>query len=272
MAFDAEYKKLMADFEMKPLTYKEVADHWESNPMEWYHAMISIEDLPIVLAIPELKIYSWCRCKLVADDGSESHFHWHGLVHFPTRKFQSWKKQAWRTNVRFASAKNTFKKILCLDHAVGVLRYMACEDGKQNGRRDGDGLLTHPHTHYSRQPIDGYHRHKRGKQCPEVRNEISENIASHLNLIEKPNWNSRNLHNVETCTCDRGEIGKKKRRAANEKRSAFYKTTAGIEVRRKYRDRAQNKARLIDELTKLNVSKKAELSLETIINLVKKLQ
>ena len=124
MACGAEYKTLVADLGMKPLTYKELAADWEANSREWYHAMISIEDLPIVLAIPELKIYSWCRCKLVADDGSESHFHWHGLVHFPTRKLQSWKKQAYRTNVRFTSSKNTFKKIICLDHAVGVLRYL----------------------------------------------------------------------------------------------------------------------------------------------------
>ena len=274
MAYDPEYKKLITDLGLKPLTYKEIADDWEANTKEWYHAMISIEDLPIVLAIPNLKVYSWCRCKLVANDGSESHFHWHGLVHFQTIKFLSWKKQAHRTNVKFVSSKNTFKKIICLDHAVGVLRYLACADGKtkKSGRRDDDGLLSHPHTHYSRQPIDENHRHKRGKQCPDVRNEISENIASHLNLDGKLNWNSHNLHNVETCTCDRGEIGKKKREAANEKRRAFYKTDAGIEVRRKYREKPETKARLIDELCKLNVSKRSELSLETIKSLVNKLQ
>ena len=58
---------------MKPLTYKEITDGWETNPMEWYHTMISIEDLPIVLGIPKVKMYFWSRCKLVADDGSESH-------------------------------------------------------------------------------------------------------------------------------------------------------------------------------------------------------
>ena len=181
MADDAGYKKLFADFGMKPSTYKELADDWEVNANEWYHAMISIQDLPIVLAIPDLKIYSWCRCKLVASDGSESHFHWHGLVHFQRIKLQSWKKQAQRTNIKFTSSKNTFKKILCLDHAVGVLRYLACADGTKKGtRRDDDGLLCHPHTHYSRQPIDENHRHKRGKQCSEVRKEISENIACHI--------------------------------------------------------------------------------------------
>ena len=44
------------------------------------------------------------------------------------------------------------------------------------------------------------------------------------------------------------------------KRKAFYKTDAGLEVRRKYREKAETKAKLIDEL-----------SLDTIITLVKKL-
>ena len=32
MDFVKEYRKLMADFEMKPLTYNEVAEDWEANP------------------------------------------------------------------------------------------------------------------------------------------------------------------------------------------------------------------------------------------------
>ena len=60
------YKELVKD--MNTLSYKDVAEDWEKNPKEWYHALITIVDLPIVLAIPDLKIYAWCRCKLVADD------------------------------------------------------------------------------------------------------------------------------------------------------------------------------------------------------------
>ena len=167
--------------EMKPSSYKEIANDWEENEKEWYHALITIEDLPTVLAIPNLKIYAWCRCKLVADDKSEDHFHWHGLVHFSKSKLLSWKKQAQRVGIKFSSSKNTFKRIIGLDHAVGVLRYISCNDGKPNGRRDGDGLLTHPHTHYARQPIDMMHCHKRGKDCCDIRNEISSNIATHVN-------------------------------------------------------------------------------------------
>ena len=256
---------------MEPLSYKDVAEDWEKNPKEWYHAMIAIVDLPIVLAIPDLKIYAWCRCKLVADDGSEAHFHWHGLVHFPKRKLESWKKQSRRVGVTFASSKNTFKKIICLDHAVGVLRYMACKDGQRVGRRDGDGLVTHPHTHYSRQPIDSSHCHARGKECAGVRDEISTKISNFIDLTTKANWTNDELHNKETCLCNRGKIGKEKRAVANEKRRAYYKTAAGLETKRRYREKANVKRQILNQLSILNVSKKAHLHHEKIEQLVKML-
>ena len=81
---DAAYKSLVSGTDMKPRTYEAVAKDWDNNPNEWYHALIAIEDLPIVLAIPDLKTYAWCQCKLVADDGSEAYYHWHGIVHFPS--------------------------------------------------------------------------------------------------------------------------------------------------------------------------------------------
>ena len=43
------YKELVKY--MNPLSYKDVAEDWEKNPKEWYHALITIADLPIVLAI-----------------------------------------------------------------------------------------------------------------------------------------------------------------------------------------------------------------------------
>ena len=263
------YKVLVKD--MEPLSYKDVAEDWERNPKEWYHALIAIVDLPIVLAIPDLKIYAWCRCKLVADDGSEAHFHWHGLVHFPKRKLQSWKMQCRRAGIKFSSSKNTFKKVTCLDHAVGVLRYLACKDGQRVGRRDGDGLVTHPHTHYSRQPIDGCHRHARGKECVEVRDEISSKISKFIDLTAKSNWSNVELHDSETCLCKRGKIGKDKRAVANEKRRAYYKTDAGLETKRRYREKAAVKRQILDQLSMLNVSKKAHLCHEKIEHLVKML-
>ena len=266
---DESYKKLLRDFDLKTLSYKDVADDWERKSTEWYHALIAIEDLPIVLAIPELKIYAWCRCKVVANDGSEAHLHWHALVHFPTRKLKSWREQARRVDIKFKSAKNTFKKIKCLDHAVGVLRYIACKDGQRAGRRDRDGLRTHPHTHYSRQPIDETHRHARGKQCSLVREEISRGIANFINLQGKANWNEIALHNFDACLCDRGKAGLAKKAVANEKRRAYYKTPAGIETKKKYRERADVKRQIINQLQSINVSTKAALSKETIENLVK---
>ena len=269
---DAEqesYKLLVKD--IQPLSYQDVAEDWEKNSKEWYHALISIADLPIVLAIPDLKIYAWCRCKVVADDGSEAHFHWHGLVHFPKRKLVSWKMQCRRDGIGFTSTKKTFKKVICLDHAVGVLRYMACKDGQRVGRRDGDGLLTHPHTHYARQPIDPCHRHERSKVCGNVRDEISSNISQFIDLAAKSNWSKKELHNKETCLCSRGEIGKNKRVAANEKRRAYYKTDAGLETKRRYREKAAVKRQILNQLSVLNVSKKAHLCHEKIENLIKML-
>ena len=144
---DEAYKNMLQSAGLKTRSYEEVAKDWEKKSSEWYHALIAEEDLPIVLAIPNLNIYAWTRCKLVADDGSEAHLHWHALVHFFEGSKESWRVKAHRCGVRFTSRKNTFKKILCLDHAVGVLRYLSCKDGQRVGRRDSDGLRTHPHTH-----------------------------------------------------------------------------------------------------------------------------
>ena len=272
MAEDAGYKKLLREMQLEPLTHKEIADDWETKADEWYHAIIAIEDLSIVLAIPNLKIYAWCRCKLVADNGFEAHFHWHGLVHFTQSKLTSWKTQSRRCGIKFTSRKNTFKKIKCLDRVVGVLHYLTCKDGQQVGRRDADGLVTNPHTHYARQAIDERHLHERGRKCPKVRDDISAGIASHINLESKTNWDHHNLHDVKVCLCDRGEEGKRKKAAANEKRRAFYKTDAGIAIRKQYKEKARLKTMILNQLAELNVNKKTELSLERITNLIKQLQ
>ena len=99
-----------------------------------------------MLSTPNLKIYAWCRCKLIADNGSEAHYHWHGLIHFSCGKLKSWKQQTWRVNVRFTSKKNTFKKVKCLDHAVGILRYVACADRQNEMLMD----LLRDHIHITR--------------------------------------------------------------------------------------------------------------------------
>ena len=63
---DATYKTLTRVMNMKSLTREAAAKDWENNQDEWYHALITIEVFLILLAIPNLKIYAWSRCKLVA--------------------------------------------------------------------------------------------------------------------------------------------------------------------------------------------------------------
>ena len=77
-----EYQKFLESMAIKTLDYEEIARDSESRNDEWYHTLISIDELPIVLSIPNLKIYAWCRCKLMGTDGTEAHHHWHGLVPF----------------------------------------------------------------------------------------------------------------------------------------------------------------------------------------------
>ena len=51
---DAEYKQLLKSMQLKPKAYKCIADVWDVKKEEWYHGLISIEVLPIILAIPDL--------------------------------------------------------------------------------------------------------------------------------------------------------------------------------------------------------------------------
>ena len=125
------------------------------------------------------------------------------------------------------------------------------------------------HTRTTRQPINEAHRHPRGKHCNEVREDISRGIAEYINWQEKSNWDQLALHDFDACLCDRGKAGLAKKKAANEKRKAYYQTPAGIETKKKYRERANVKRQIINQLQSINVSSKAELSKETIENLIK---
>ena len=200
--------------------------------------------------------------------GIPRHCRWPNVEQFP---FAVYASSDGLVGVKFSSTKNSFRKIICLDHAVGVLRYMACKDGQHVGRRDRDGLVTHPHTHYSRQPIEVGHCHERSKRCVEVRDEISAKIAEFVDFSKHLNWNVSELHDTEICLCKRGMKGKEKQAAANEKRRAYYKTEAGQETKRKYREKAALKRQILNQLTMLNVSVKAELCHKKIEQLVKML-
>ena len=58
---DADYKQLLKSMQLEPKTYKCIADDWDVKQEDWYHVLTSIEDLPKILAISDLKIYTWCR-------------------------------------------------------------------------------------------------------------------------------------------------------------------------------------------------------------------
>ena len=106
-------------------------------------------------------------------------------MHFTKIKRESWRRQANRKRVQLSSRKNKFKKIHCLDHTVEVLRYLSCDQGQTKTRRDEDGLVSLPHTHYARQPISDYHRYSRGKACKEVRSGISMLHSKHIDFSKK---------------------------------------------------------------------------------------
>ena len=157
-----------------------------------------------------------------------------------------------------------FKKIKCLDHDVGVLRYVACEGNQRISRRDGDGLVTHLHAHYTRQPIDENHRHECSHKCPKIRDEISEEVAAFLDLSWKTNWTVHELHNSKACLCSRGKKGTEERADVIEKRRTYYKTGAGLEMKKAYREKANVIRQIINQLKMLDASKKAHLCHETI--------
>ena len=104
-----------------------------------------------------------------------------------------------------------------------------------------------------------------------MRDEISTKIAEFIDFSKHLNWNVNELHDSETCLCNRSNKGKEKLAAANAKQRAYYKTEAGLETKRKYREKAEVKRKILNQLSILIVSKKAELCHETIAKLVKML-
>ena len=169
---------------METRSYEDVARDWETNANELFHALIAIEE--IVLAITNMTIYAWYRCTVVSEDGSEAHFHWHGLVHFTTGRFESWRRRAARLGVRFASRKNTFKKIKCLDYAVGVLRYIACGNWQKHEQGQFAPALLPSAYQCKLSPFAW-------KDLCICSQEISTGIAAFLDL-SKSNWKANALH------------------------------------------------------------------------------
>ena len=276
---EAEYYEFLRKIEFNPASYKEIANSLMQNGViEMYHALVNERDILTLFTIPNLKIFWCCRCHLVADDKSTAHEHLHALVQYDKgHTHQAYKKRLQRSKKRL-HPKTTFKKILCPDHAVGVLRYISCRDGqKTSKKRDADGLVGKSHTHYSRCVFERSLLHERSAKknggCRDVRCLITESIWDELS----DEWLEQNvsgdseyaLHHQDACVCENGEIGKKKRELANKKRSEFYKTAKGIEIKKLYKEKSQKKKKLIDTLMELKANNnKAKLTKETIARLM----
>ena len=110
---------------------------------------------------------------------------------------------------------------------------------------------------------------KRKKDCALIRDQISVTITRHLNLKEKNNWNAPAIHNVKTCTCDRGGFGRKKEKEANKKRRKFHKTEKGIAIKKMYQEKIEEKLkkRLLRQLSAMDVRKNVKNRYLTARNL-----
>ena len=100
---------------------------------------------------------------------------------------------------------------------------------------------------------------------------ISEKVAAFLDLSCKTNWTVHELHNSEVCLCRRGKKGTEERAAVNEKRRAYYTIGVGLEMKKAYREKANVRRQILNQMTILDISKIAHLCHETIEKLVKML-
>ena len=71
--------------------------------------------------------------------------------------------------------------------------------------------------------------------------------------------------------CSRGKKGTEERAAVNVKRRAFYKSRAGLEMKKACREKANARRQILNQLAMLDVLKKAHFCHETIGKLVKML-
>ena len=278
---DKEYTKLLDDEDFSAASYKEIATAlMENGVKETYHALVNEEDILTLFKIPNLKIFWICRCHHVAEDKSSSHEHLHALVQYQNKKTHEAFKHRLRRAGQRLHKKTTFKKILCPDHAVGVLRYITCRDGQRATRRNADGLMGAPHTHYRRSVFEQRLLHKRNAKqilgCKDIRLAILKGIKNHLTedwSYENVSGHPHYLHHHETCLCEFGKIGKKKKDAANKKRREFYNTERGQEIKNMYKDRAQTRKELLEKVMQLQTgSNLAEMEKESILDLLKRMK
>ena len=269
---DNEYTKLLQDVNFTPANFEKIADALENHGIkQMYHALVNEDDILKLFTIPNLEIFWICRCHLVAKDGSSSHAHLHALVQYKKGTHRALKKRMQRAKQRF-HPKTTFKRILCPDHAVGVLRYITCQDGQRKTKPQ--------HTHYRRSVHGSWLLHKRSEKkklgCADVRLGILRNLRKNLDeewLKSNVSGHPHHLHHHETCLCKFGKIGREKKAAANQKRRDFYKTERGQDIKKMYKDRAQNKKDIIKLVMDLKTGNNlAEMEKETILDLLKRMK
>ena len=280
---EEEYYEFLRKMEFIPASYKEIANSFMQNGVkEMYHALVNEDDIETLFTIPNLKVFWCCRCHLVADDKSTSHEHLHALVQYNKRHtHRAFKKRLQRSNQRL-HPKTTFKKILCPDHAVGVLRYICCSDGqRKNRRRDVNGFVSRAHKHYSRNVFEKYLLHKRSAKinggCKDIRCTILEKIWEELSeewLEENISGDSEYaLHHTDICSCDNGKIGKKKRELANKKRRDFYKTAKGVEIKKRWKENAKSRDEILEKMMELKTNTSdGAIEKEMIIKLIKRMK
>ena len=138
-----EYYKLLNGFDWMPASYENIANSVMDNGVkEMYHAIVNEYDIVTLFTIPNIKIFWCCRCHIVGEDGTTAHEHLHALVQYKKGTHLAFKKKMQRGKQRFHS-KTSFKKIRCVDHAVGVLRYITCKDGQnKNKKQDVNGYSS----------------------------------------------------------------------------------------------------------------------------------
>ena len=269
---DNEYTKLLQDVNFTPANFEKIADALENHGIkQMYHALVNEVDILKLFTIPNLEIFWICRCHLVAKDGSSSHAHLHALVQYKKGTHRALKKRMQRAKQRF-HPKTTFKRILCPDHAVGVLRYITCQDGQRKTKPQ--------HTHYRRSVHGSWLLHKRSEKkklgCADVRLGILRNLQQNLDeewLKNNVSGHPHHLHHHETCLCEFGKIGRQKKAAANQKRRDFYKTEQGQDIKKMYKERAQNKKDIIKLVMDLKTGNNlAEVEKETILDLLKRMK
>ena len=278
---DREYSEILKNANFIPSSYQEIAESLMKNGIQqMYHALVNEADILTLFSIPNLKIFWVCRCHHVADDKSTAHEHLHALVQYQNKKTHRAFKDRLKRAGQLLHPKTTFKKILCPDHAVGVLRYITCRDGQRATRRDGDGLMGSPHTHYRRSVFGRHLLHRRNAKqilgCKDIRLAILREVNNHLSNDWKTKYVSghyHHLHHHETCLCEFGKIGKERKAAANKKRRNFYKTERGQNVKNSYKERAKTRDQLIEILmTHKPGTNLAEMEKETILKLVRRMK